>query len=136
MKLKDLLKVVDELITLRIVSYDNYKIIFKGNSYYAEKKLNSLLECEIKEITSFKDKSLGVLIEKGEIKMKKTYDVWIDREKDFIHKENFKSEESAKQCLNKLVKQYNDINVLGIVEHTYNDRDLLIESKINYYYEW
>lgn len=67
MKLKDLLKIVDELITLRIVSYDNYKTIFKGNSYYAEKKLSSLLECEIKEITSFQDKSLGVLIEKGDL---------------------------------------------------------------------
>lgn len=44
MKLKDLLKIFDELITLRIVSYDNYKTIFKGNSYYAEKKLSSLLE--------------------------------------------------------------------------------------------
>lgn len=63
MKLKDLLKVVDELITLRIVSYGNYKAIFKGNSYYVEKKLSSLLECEIKKITAFKDKSLGVFIE-------------------------------------------------------------------------
>lgn len=67
MKLKDLLKMVDELITLRIVSYDNYKTIFKGNSYYAEKKLSSLLECEIKEIISFQDKSLGVSIEKGDL---------------------------------------------------------------------
>lgn len=38
MKLKDLLKVVDEFITLRIIRYNDYKRIFKGNSYYAEKK--------------------------------------------------------------------------------------------------
>lgn len=62
MKLKDLLKVVDELITLRIVNYDNYKKIFTGNSFYAEKKRSSLLECEVKKITSFKDGSLGVWI--------------------------------------------------------------------------
>lgn len=62
MKLKDLLKVVDELITLRIVSYGNYKAIFKGNSYYVEKELSSLLDCKVKEITTFKDKSLGVFI--------------------------------------------------------------------------
>lgn len=63
MKLKDLLKVVDELITLRIITCNNYKLIFKGNSYYAEKKLSSLLEYEVKEITAFKDKSLGIWIE-------------------------------------------------------------------------
>lgn len=63
MKLKDLLKVVNELITLQIIRCNDYKAIFKGNSYYVEKKLSSLLECEIKEITAFKDKSLGVFIE-------------------------------------------------------------------------
>lgn len=62
MKLKDLLKIVDEIITLRIIRYNDYKLIFKGNSYYAEKK-SSLLECEVKKITSFKDGSLGVWIE-------------------------------------------------------------------------
>lgn len=62
MKLKDLLKVVDEFITLRIIRYNDYKRIFKGNSYYAEKKRSSLLECEVKRITSFKDGSLGVWI--------------------------------------------------------------------------
>mgnify|MGYP004665873289 CR=1 FL=1 len=64
MKLKDLLKVVDELITLRIIRYHDDKVIFKGNSYYVEKiVLKSLLECEVKEITAFKDKSLGIWIE-------------------------------------------------------------------------
>jgi len=62
MKLKDLLKVVNELITLQIIRCNDYKVIFKGNSYYAEKELSSLLESKVKEITTFKDKSLGVFI--------------------------------------------------------------------------
>lgn len=137
MKLKDLLKIVDELITLRIVNYSNYKTIFKGNSYYVEKKLSSLLECEIKEITSFKDKSLGVLIEKGEIKMNKKYGVsMVKRTKEIVSEVLFKTKKEAKQFINNEILKYNDIDKIAIIEYKYNDRDMLIESKTNYYYEW
>lgn len=68
--------------------------------------------------------------------MKKNYGVWIERTKKFVSEVHFETKKEAKQYINNEVLKYNDIDKIAIIEYKYNDRDMLIESKTNYYYEW
>ena len=68
--------------------------------------------------------------------MKKKYGVWIERTKEFVSEVHFEAKKEAKQFINNEILKYNDIDKIAIIEYKYNDRDMLIESKTNYYYEW
>lgn len=69
--------------------------------------------------------------------MKKKYGVsMIERTKEIVSEVLFKTKKEAKQFINNEILKYNDIDKIAIIEYKYNDRDMLIESKTNYYYEW
>lgn len=69
--------------------------------------------------------------------MKKKYGVsMIKRTKEVVSEVLFKTKKEAKQFINNEILKYNDIDKIAITEYKYNDRDMLIESKTNYYYEW